>query len=86
MVVTEQMSLPDGVREELRRAQRDYLGEWVVLLQATRPELDHDAAWIVLHCPLAVVNDLVRVRHLRRHPQLPAELVMLTGSVLNASV
>lgn len=86
MVVTEQMSLPDEVREELRRAQRDYLAEWVELLRAERPELDHDAAWIVLHCALGVVNDLVRVRHLRRRPRLPADLVVLTKSVLNADV
>lgn len=77
ILVCEVMNLPDGQRHEVRRAQHDYVAEWVRLLAGARPDLDQRVAQFVVHAVLNVVNDVTRTRQLRRRPDLGRELRLI---------
>lgn len=68
ILVGEVGHLPDQERHRARQIQREYVDEWVALLRAVRPELDENAAGIVVQAALTVANDMARtgtVRDLR---------------------
>ncbi|EHR62855.1 TetR/AcrR family transcriptional regulator [Saccharomonospora cyanea] len=70
-------------RPELLRIQRDYVAQWVRLLEAVRPELDTREAKIIVHAALTIANDLTRTRRVASRPNLVAELTTLLHAVLD---
>lgn len=72
--LTERLYLPDAVRERVDRVQADYLAEWQRWLSVTRPELPDAVAATLVRTAKTIVDDCVRIPHLRRYPAFPAEL------------
>jgi AcrR family transcriptional regulator len=82
VLVTELPNIPEPARHGLRRDQAAYVGEWVALLGAARPDLDRTEVRFRVQAALTVVNDSVRTSRLRRHPGLAANIASLAESVL----
>jgi AcrR family transcriptional regulator len=72
LLITDIDHLPDSERHVIRRAQRDFVSEWVHLLRLDQPGLDPTAARIRVHAALSVANDTARTPHLHRDPAVPA--------------
>ncbi|PXY21015.1 TetR/AcrR family transcriptional regulator [Prauserella muralis] len=70
-------------RADLLRIQRDYVAQWVRLLEAVHPGLTTKEARITVHAALTVANDLARTRRVSGRPNLAAELVTLMTAVLD---
>jgi AcrR family transcriptional regulator len=70
VLVSEVIHLPGDRRAEYRRAQRDYVAEWVALLRRSHPELDEPEARVRVHAALSIVNSVSRIPHLRGRPGL----------------
>ncbi|EIF00260.1 TetR/AcrR family transcriptional regulator [Saccharomonospora glauca] len=69
-------------KPELLRIQRDYVAQWVRLLEAVHPELDTREAKITVHAALTIANDLTRTRRVASRPNLVVELTTLLHAVL----
>jgi AcrR family transcriptional regulator len=82
LLITDIGHLPDGERHAIRRAQRDFVSEWVHLLRLDQPQLDPTAARIRVHAALSVANDIARTPHLRRDPSVPAAVETLCTRLL----
>jgi AcrR family transcriptional regulator len=83
MLITEVISLPDDARHKLRRIQHEYVADWVRLLRDITPALSEPDAWVVAHFALAIVNDLVKIRHLRETwPDLGSCLVAIGNALV----
>jgi AcrR family transcriptional regulator len=82
LLITDIDHLPDGERDAIRRAQRDFVSEWVHLLRLDQPQLDPTAARIRLHAALSVANDIARTPHLHRDPAIPAAVETICASLL----
>ncbi len=82
LLITDIDHLPDIERHAIRRAQRDFVSEWVHLLRLDQPELDLTAARIRVHAALSVANDIARTPHLRRDPAVPAAVETICTRLL----
>jgi AcrR family transcriptional regulator len=82
LLITDIGHLPDGERHAIRRAQRDFVSEWVHLLRLNQPQLDPTAARIRVHAALSVANDIARTPHLRRDPAVPAAVETICTRLL----
>lgn len=78
----DRVTMPDRDKADLLRVQRDYVGQWVTLLSAARPELPPREAKITVHAALTIANDLARTRRLANRPNFAAELTTLSHTVL----
>ena len=78
----DRVTMPDRDKADLLRVQRDYVGQWVALLSAVRPELPPREAKITVHAALTIANDLARTRRLASRPHFEAELTTLLHTVL----
>lgn len=74
ILLTEVRELPDADLARIRRAQREYLGEWEHLLRRLQPDLGTAEARTVVVAVLTVVNDATRTAQLRARPVLPENL------------
>jgi len=81
-LVTEVMNLPDEQRHEIRRLQRDYVAEWVRLLQQVRFDLTETEARFFVHGGLTTVNDVSRTSHLRGLSNIDRALPELALAVM----
>ncbi len=72
-------------RSELSRIQRDYVTQWVRLLEAVHPGLDTREAKIIVHAALTIANDLARTRRVASRPHFATELTTLLHAVLDIS-
>lgn len=86
ILVCEVMNLPEGQRHEVRRAQHDYVAEWVRLLNGARPDLDPRVATFVVHAVLNVVNDVTRTRRLMERPAIGLELRLIGRCLYTAEM
>jgi AcrR family transcriptional regulator len=86
ILVSEVMQLPEPERHAVRRAQHDYVAEWVRLLRDSRPKLAEREALFLVHATLTVVNDVTRTRHLLQRPALADELRLIGHRVLATEV
>ncbi|MCT2582075.1 TetR/AcrR family transcriptional regulator [Actinophytocola gossypii] len=68
LLVTEQRHLAADVRDRIRQAQREYIGEWLHLLGECSSGMSAEEAKIRVHAVTTMVNDVARTRHLRDHP------------------
>lgn len=82
LLITETEHLPEDERHAARRAQHDYIGEWVHLLRTVHPGLEPTAARIHLHAALTVANDDARTPHLRRNRAIPAAVQTICTRLL----
>ncbi|MCK9931599.1 TetR/AcrR family transcriptional regulator [Frankia sp. Mgl5] len=82
LLITEVEHLPEVERHAARRAQHNYLTEWVHLLQLMHPELEPTTARIRVHSAVAVANDTARTPHLRHNPDVPAAIESICGRLL----
>lgn len=53
-----------AIEDAARAAQREYVAEWVGLLEDGRPGLEHAVARALVHTTMSVVDDLCRTPHL----------------------
>lgn len=81
--LTEQLYIPVGVRERLDRVRADAIGEWQRWLSAARPEVSDALAVMLVNSARAIVDDCVRIPHLREHPNFKAELTRSTLAALD---
>jgi len=72
--LTERLFLPPEVRERLQRAESEVLAEWQRWLLEALPDLESSQAAVRVHVARAVIDDLVRTRHLRIRPSFEADL------------
>lgn len=86
LLITDIGHLPDGERHAIRRAQRDFVSEWVHLLRLDQPQLDPVAARIRVHAALSVANDIARTPHLHRDPSVPAAVEIICTRLLGLPV
>jgi len=84
ILVSELINLPAEHRDTFRRAQQDYLTEWVALLQAARPQFDDPTARATVHAALGVANSLSRIYHLRQRRSLVTDMTTLALAVVHA--
>jgi len=82
LLITDIDHLPEGERHAARRAQHDFVSEWVHLLRLDQPQLDATAARIRVHAVLSVVNDIARIAHLRQDPAMPGATETICISLL----
>lgn len=82
LLITEAGHLPEEERTNARRAQHDYIGEWVHLLRAIHTDLDPVTARIRIHAVLSIANDAARTAHIRRNPSTLAALSMICAQLL----
>jgi len=61
LLISEPRQLSGEDRRVLNQAVRDYVTEWVHLLQQVEPGLDATAARVRVHAVLTVINDLYRM-------------------------
>lgn len=73
--LTERLYLPEEARETINRVEADYLSEWQRWLVAARPELTDARALTLVKAGKTLVDDLVRIPHLRALSILREELV-----------
>jgi AcrR family transcriptional regulator len=82
ILVSEVTNLPTLQRHGVRRAQHDYVAEWVRLLTDSRPDLDAAQARYLVQAALTVVNDATRTEHLLARPALSEELRLIGRRLL----
>lgn len=78
----DRVTMPDRDKADLLRVQRGYVGQWVTLLSAVRPELPAREAKITVHAALTIANDLARTRRVAARANFEAELTTLLRTVL----
>jgi AcrR family transcriptional regulator len=86
ILVSEVTNLPDAHRHSVRRAQHDYVAEWVRLLRGTRPELSDRTARFLVHALLTVVNDVTRTSHLLQRSTIRTDLELIGRRLLATEV
>jgi len=83
-MLTETVHLPVEQQDQYRRAQHDYVAEWVALLRRARPGLDDSDARVLVNACLGLPNALLRDRRLRERDTLTSEIMTLGRAVLAA--
>jgi len=85
ILVSEIIHLPPERRDAFRRAERDYVTDWVTLLARARPDLTGTDARVLVHAALALINSLSRIHNLRSHTDAVSRTAALTGAIFTAS-
>ena len=85
ILVSEIVHLPEERRVALRRAQVDYITEWVALLTSTRSDLTRADARVLVQAALAMINSLSRIHHLQITPDRTGQLVAFAQAILTTS-
>jgi AcrR family transcriptional regulator len=86
LLITETRHLPEGARDALRVAQREYVNEWVGLVRSSDDDLSENQALTAVHAALAVVNDLARIPHLTDSFDVAASLELICERLLLPAV
>lgn len=84
LLITEARHLPAERQETLRLAQREYLSEWTALVSASSGGDASAHARTKVGATIRLVNDLVRVPHLRRIFDIEASIEALGARLLIA--
>ncbi len=80
--VTETMNLDGDEAKQIERVRGDLRSAWAEQVVRARPGLAESAAQRLVKVAMVLVEDTVRVRHLRREPRLVSELAALAAGVL----
>nr|WP_281363799.1 TetR/AcrR family transcriptional regulator [Nocardioides daedukensis] len=70
------------VIDTMRAGQREYIAEWVALLQAVVPGLDQQQARARCQLAMFLISDLHKTRHIVRHANFHENLVAMVLAVL----
>lgn len=81
--LTERLYLPEAAQERINRVEADYLAEWQRWLLVARPELTDALALTLVKAAKTLLDDLVRIPHLRALPTLPEELETAVLAVMD---
>ncbi|MGH3449899.1 MAG: TetR/AcrR family transcriptional regulator [Haloechinothrix sp.] len=82
LLINESGELPDDARRQVRRAARDYIGDWTQLVCTVHPGLGETRAAIQVQAVLNMVNTIARSPRLRRLPGVSASLERIGAEVL----
>lgn len=74
-----------GEPERTRARQREYVGEWVALIRACRPELEQAHARILAHAALAVIHEISRTKGATDNASLQGNLDAIAMAVLGCA-
>lgn len=74
-----------GDTDHSRTQQSEYVGEWVALIQACRPEVQQAKARILTHAALAVIHDISRTPGAADSGTLQANLTAMALAVLGCA-
>lgn len=80
--LTERLYLPEPVNERFDRIRADYIGEWQRWMAITRPEVPEALAAVLVNTAKTIVDDCVRIPHLREYPCFSAELTSAAFAAL----
>lgn len=83
VTLTESLYLADEDAEQLTRARMSLFTTWASMLRGARPELTESTAVALVHATTSVIDDLVRIPHLR-NADLPSQLTALARTVLTS--
>jgi hypothetical protein len=73
--------LPDDRRHAARRAQHEFVSDWIRLLSHDLPGRNPAELRAVVLAELAIINNLARTQHLTSHPTLPDDLVSICSTI-----
>ena len=85
VALTERLWLPEAVRDDVDRVQADYLDEWQRWLGAASADLSRNQAATLVRVAKTIVDDLVRIPHLRSYPGLAGELAHAVHSAVDTA-
>ncbi len=85
ILVSEIIHLPEERRAAFRRAQVDYITEWVALLTSARSDLTSADARVLVQAVLTMINSLSRIHHLQIAPDRTSQMVALAQAILSTS-
>lgn len=80
--LTERLYLPEPVSDRFDRIRADYIGEWQRWMSTTRPEVPEAPAAVLVNTAKTIVDDCVRIPHLRAYPTFAAELTSAAFAAL----
>lgn len=83
VMLGETSHLPEAERDRIRQTQRDYIAEWVHLLEQVHPAESRDVARVRVQAALTSANTIARVRRLRAMPGL-VDAYVAVGAALFA--
>jgi AcrR family transcriptional regulator len=83
LLVSEVRNLPAPQRESALDAQREYVGEWVHLLEECRPELSGSVARMQIQAVLALINAVARIPHLQSAVGVSSAVAAICQHVLD---
>jgi len=86
LLITEIVQLPAEQQRRMRAAQRDYIAEWVHLLQSVHPEWDPTSARIRVQAALNMINDIALMPHLHRYANLAPSLIDIGTNLLTERI
>jgi len=78
LLLSEQQSVGDFTR----KAQREYVAEWVALLRASRPAIDEPSARVLVHTALAVIHNMAQIGREQDDPTFADDLAAMATAVL----
>lgn len=82
LLFSEVTHLPEAIRMQFRQAQLEYLQEWGELFRAINPSVSVVGSRIRVQAAVAMVGDVVRIRHLRWAKYVDAALVGICDRLL----
>ncbi|MCV7220316.1 TetR/AcrR family transcriptional regulator [Mycolicibacterium elephantis] len=74
--------LPEDDQQALRNAQREYVAEWIHVIEQLAQGLSASDARALAQAAIGVVTDLTQSPQLRKRPALPAELTTLVHTMV----
>lgn len=83
LLINESLQLPAEARAQVRRAARDYIGDWTHLLRTVHSGLEDVPAQIEVQAVLSMVNTIARSSRLRRLPGVAESLQSIGAAVLD---
>jgi AcrR family transcriptional regulator len=86
ILVSEVTNLPQPQRHGVRRAQHDYVAEWVRLLTESRADLSLAQARYVVQAVLTLVNDATRTAAMLERPTLAGDLRLIGHRVITVEL
>ena len=86
VLISESQHLPEDRRHATRRAQNEFVTDWVGLLRHDRPDRDPVDLRVVVLAELTILNNIARTQHLARHPEVLDDLISICSTVQHDAV
>lgn len=82
LLLSESRHLTGQDREQNKQSQRDYISEWVTLIQECESNMQETEARLRVALVLSVVNDLARTKSMRSFPEMLGTTKRFTQRIL----